>query len=475
MAETDVLDPAAPPDATPDAGPSPGLAKYLDQLGLSAPVDTSRSDALLQESLQIGRERRADQREILGRRRDELATDERLLGQQGAARAAAAPGPLQLPEVPQPQPRPFAEARPDAPLLTQLNTVMLGVGQMAMQFAGLKGNNRLALAALTGALQGWQAGDAERANRELKVWQQQTQKVLDEHKDKVERARDLLTDHQLTWSQRASLTGLRAKADEWQDMIAASQQGDIELMLKAQQRAEDLQQKRRDEFAKATAQIDQRQQKLDEDRRKHDLDEKRYELDRIEKAHERELDRDLKKDLAGRADQLRRDIAAQSDATRRELAEQSNAIRRDGLALREQLGSDKKAEKQKGYQTMGRVLSDMDAMVDDLNKANMLPKEDGKLSEWSAGARRWSKPNEDTWRQWLALQGAMVGYERQIYDDKGARALSVYKSLLDFVDRPPTAATAHKVIERMRSYLGGATSEPAGGDGWKILTPAGGR
>jgi len=47
----------------------------------------------------------------------------------------------------------------------------------------------------------------------------------------------------------------------------------------------------------------------------------------------------------------------------------------------------------------------------------------------------------------------MVGYERTVYNDKGARALATYKSLLDFVEHPPTAEGAHEVIKRMQGYL----------------------
>ena len=118
---------------------------------------------------------------------------------------------------------------------------------------------------------------------------------------------------------------------------------------------------------------------------------------------------------------------------------------------------------------MRSVLKDMDTLVDALERKSLLPKATDLVSSLTARKNRMLTPEDPDLRQWSALQGAMVGYERTVYNDKGGRALAVYKSLLEFVDKPPTAEGAHAVIRRMQKYLesgtpveGAAETLPAG-------------
>lgn len=79
------------------------------------------------------------------------------------------------PPVPQVALRPFGEGLPGQPPVQTLNNVLMSLGLMAqMGYGIMKNYPQGALAAYTGALRGWQQGDAERA---IFQWQQYQQEV----------------------------------------------------------------------------------------------------------------------------------------------------------------------------------------------------------------------------------------------------------------------------------------------------------
>lgn len=88
-------------------------------------------------------------------------------------RTLAAPGLPESPETP-PAPaapkitsRPFLAGGPGDDAITSLNKAMAGLGLIAQMGVGIKGGNPSgALAAYTGALEGWKAGDLRRASNE---------------------------------------------------------------------------------------------------------------------------------------------------------------------------------------------------------------------------------------------------------------------------------------------------------------------
>ena len=82
-----------------------------------------------------------------------------------------------------------------------------GVGLLATGVAGRK-DARAALAALTGALKGWQEGDKERADRHFADWQAQSETMLKNWQAKRTRWKDLQEDLGLTAQQRAKVLEL---------------------------------------------------------------------------------------------------------------------------------------------------------------------------------------------------------------------------------------------------------------------------
>lgn len=321
--------PAPPPSTVA----SPGFEKYLSALGLTKP-DTTRSDALLLRDLQLGQERRAGLETMAARRRTEAADMGRTADTMAAERAAAKPAPLTLPEAPKPQPRAFAEPAPDASLLSQLHAVVLGAGQIAQQMAALKGANILGMTAIKGAMEGWQAGDTERANREIQTWQRSVEKLLAEHNDRTAAYKRLLEDHSLTWNQRFSLSRLQAEADQFQDMAVASEQQDIGKLLQATMRSEQAGATLQQNFGKVLLQLKQREAELDEKRRETDLRNKQFELQLAQTAFDRAESRDQKEREGQRMEALRREIANLQAATSRENAAMRDATQRELGAMR---------------------------------------------------------------------------------------------------------------------------------------------
>lgn len=142
------------------------------------------------------------------------------LGAEHAARRAdMKPGPLKLPGTPEAGARAFLQ--PGESILGQMQTIILGIGQMATQAKGLKGSAVGALSAMRGLAQGWAEGDAERVQRDYAQWDASVKKLVAEHRAIREKYQDMLTDDKLTMEQRmsnvrllAAVNGHTALADE---------------------------------------------------------------------------------------------------------------------------------------------------------------------------------------------------------------------------------------------------------------------
>ena len=148
-------------------------------------------------------QRGTEEKERLLREHEESATT---LGQE---RAAARPGPLTLSAAPPSGSRAFLQ--PGESVLSQLQSLVLGLGQLGLQGFGVRGSAVGALAAMRGMAEGWAQGDAERVKRSYAEWDANTQKALAEHRSQTETYRDLLTDHSLTLRERLKAMEMRAQ------------------------------------------------------------------------------------------------------------------------------------------------------------------------------------------------------------------------------------------------------------------------
>ncbi len=170
---------------------------------------------------------------------------------QAKARGAAKPPALDLPSAPRAAARPFLQ--PGDSWLSQLNAVLLGVGQLGMQMHGGRGGAIAATAAMKGMLEGWSEGDAGRVKREYEEWSANSERLLRQHKAQREGYQDLLTEQHQTIEEklqgirlRAELTGHRALAD-------VARLGNLDATLKQLQHDEGIEL----EIAKANRQMAQ--------------------------------------------------------------------------------------------------------------------------------------------------------------------------------------------------------------------------
>ena len=154
-----------PPAVDPGAPPAPA-----DQAKPAAPTDLagwyrSEMDTLIPK---FEAANKAAQESIARRSTDLAGVRERVV---------TAPGLPESPELPAPPPapkitaRPFLASVPGEDAVTSLNKAMAGFGLMAQMAVGIRGGfPQGALAAYTGALEGWQAGDQRRAANQWQTY-----------------------------------------------------------------------------------------------------------------------------------------------------------------------------------------------------------------------------------------------------------------------------------------------------------------
>jgi hypothetical protein len=120
----------------------------------------------------------------------------------GELEAALSKPQAELPAVPEyPKPpsqkiRPFAENTPGEPWQATINKSLMSLGLLAQGVGGLVTKYpQGALAAATGAMQGWAQGDKERGDRAFKEWGAITQEMKDKYEQDREHVKDLWDKH----------------------------------------------------------------------------------------------------------------------------------------------------------------------------------------------------------------------------------------------------------------------------------------
>jgi hypothetical protein len=97
------------------------------------------------------------------------------------------------------------------------------------------------------------------------------------------------------------------------------------------------------------------------------------------------------------------------------------------------------------------VLKEIEAMIPEMDKKGFLAQGSGKASELKAEFNRWKNPSDPTLAKWQSLKGSIVGFDRMVFNDIGARVRAAYDGSLELFDKPYTA-------EGLRSALGGYRS-----------------
>src|SRR5262245_54203945 len=183
-------------DPTQFQTPVPGLPVPVEP-GLPQPVSldsilttlTGRAQALPtpQEAMTAGQQARSSRERTTGMLATELAgleesqkALERDLAARGATIAALpVPQPPVLPPAPSRGLRAFLAAGPDESPEASIQKLMAGIMTLATSMGGLvRGDGTAALAAISGAMQGWAEGDKQRADRACADWQASTDRML---------------------------------------------------------------------------------------------------------------------------------------------------------------------------------------------------------------------------------------------------------------------------------------------------------
>ncbi len=165
----------------------------------------------------------------------EMDTERRAISDK--AREQEATRDLARPTAPDLKPPPSTKARaflePGDSVLGQLQTVMQGIGTIAMGIMGTKGRGYAiaATAALKGAAEGWQQGDADRVRRSLVEWQANHTRLMDQYTLERDAFNDLLTNQKLSMDDRFSQLRLRAEIMGIKDLADQARQQNLGAIL----------------------------------------------------------------------------------------------------------------------------------------------------------------------------------------------------------------------------------------------------
>lgn len=175
----------------------------------------------------------------------------------------------------------------------------------------------------------------------------------------------------------------------------------------------------------------------------------------------------MKEDLAERRQESleRRQISAEERASRNEnRADRRLDLMEKSLATR--IGTKEEKQKQT-FAVMSDALDNMSDLAARLDAKGYLPKTTagpmagllkGDTSAAKAKLNQEMFPNDPDWQQWKQLQASLVGFDRTVLNDIGARAFQAFKNQFAFFDNPPTREAIDKTVGQMRGFLNTAQS-----------------
>ncbi len=335
---------------------------------------------------------------------------------QASEREAARPTPPTLPTVPKLTARPFLE--PGDSVLGQLQSVMQGIGLVALGLTGSKGRGYAyaATAALKGAAEGWQQGDAARVQNELNRWKVSHESLMSEYQLQRDAFNDLLTNQKMTMDNRLALLRMRAEIMGLQDLADQARQGNIAGIIAYLQA-----------------------------------------LDKSALEHEKV------------AATIKHYAAQEADRKRAMAEAQARSDRAYGLSLaklgemkqtRDVLLRDKRLKELEPFQKAGKLadgLNELERIYTQLETAHpeLVPQSGELFDAWSARAQRFLKPGDTSLAQLKMLWNqVIVGLlERGWADEKGVRALAVFQSQINIQDQMPPPEALHAVMKSIRGLV----------------------
>jgi hypothetical protein len=281
MPETSLSDPVRSTEAQPT--PPTALQGLTSSLGLLPAYAAAGST-------EVGMLRSS-----AARQRTEAADLEKTMGAQAAERGATRPAVPVLPTPPDTTPRPFLSPGPS--VMSQLQSVLTGVTQMALGIGGLRGGGYAiaALSGLKGAMEGWQVGDHERAKAALTDWKTNSEKLQADYQNRLESYRTILTDQKMDMANRLAMIGIRARIDGDEAAAVAAERGQIkdfiDILSQREMHAQDYDLKAKG-LEKQIAQFNETSARHDRDFAA--LQARRAELNKFQQAASARADRALK-------------------------------------------------------------------------------------------------------------------------------------------------------------------------------------
>lgn len=406
---------AAPP--SPDAGgPKPDLAEQT----------IAERMRLGKEAERLATERAASLAEP---RREALAESQRPI--------PAAPGPPALPSPPDLQRRPFLASPDNAKPSTVLTTFMTALTTFATAVGGMvAGDAATASAALTGAMRGWMEGDDDRIKLDFKRWETASKDMLQRYDLVRTHYADIMGNRKMNLDQKMNAIGLVAASYDDAIGMNLAQQKNLDVLLK---------------------ELDNREAK------KNQL---MVQLQNVWVRH-------MMADTAGERNEIMRESKDIQAELRRLQMTETERHHREMEDIRRQQGTEKKSAKEdKKHATLAifeTSLNQMDLLAHRLEQKGLLARTGDRLSVEQASLKRWMNPGDPDWARWKQEAASIIGFDRTVLDDKGARAFAAFKNQFEFIDHPTTAEATKAVIAQMRQLLTVAqTGEQPPAQIWRV-------
>ena len=341
------------------------------------------------------------------------------------------------PQAPDIKARPFLDAVPGEGWQQSLQKLMMGTGLIAQMAIGIKGGfPEGALAAYTGALQGWQAGDAIRAGNEWKTYVGQLQQYdrdVGATQQKFENAMKTYGHNQdrlkTEFGILAAEHGLSREGIEMgfrePDRLLSQLNSGVKVMEQMLKDADNV-----------TFRNMMGLHKLEQDQQMNEF--RREQLD----LRKRELEKKGSEKPLGEHAAKWENPEGQRPDPRMSIAEAA------ALGFRP-MG---KISTGDAHRTAATLMDQLDGLIPKLEAKGFLASGDGRIPIERARLARFWKPGDEDYGAWKAHAGTMVAIQRQL-GDIGPRAMAAFQSAVDIVEHPTTAAAARKAIGQLREAL----------------------
>ena len=446
--------PALAQAAPPLAGPSPAPPAAEPSLEALAAQQTAQAQTLYDayiEGMKSANEKydkaSEDMRNFLQRRSEALQPE-----REAYREVVGRPNP-KVPEVPAVTPlpatgaRPFLEGLPGESTTTSLQRMLTGLSLIAQMGVGIgTGYSRGALAAYTGALEGWQQGDRQRAENEWAQYLQQVAAMQRDYKNRHRAYTDIIEANK--WDEQKMRLALGMRAAEFGEEQQAIELAfkDADAFRKRNEVTGAMAAKLQHDAANTTTKLVLQRQKD-----AHDLELKKLGIESAERIAEANRQNhlavaELKANAKGQ--KLLGNDAAKWENTTGERPLPTMTMEEATIAGFRPIGKQSVGDTLRTAETL---LNQLDALVPKLAAKGFLSTSPGRVAHEQARMKRFLFPDDPDYRAWKAHEGTMVSIGRSLGDN--IRALGAHESAMGIIRHPTSAAGATEAFAQLREAL----------------------